>query len=103
MERVRLIYEQLEEAKRFLAEGSLLNLRLSLILLDNAAEVLMFRELEEVFAWDDAMTPQWEPARSERIKAGLGPKYTEEERSRAQSEFEAQLRILEFRLRRISS
>jgi hypothetical protein len=103
MERVRLIYEQLEEAKRLLATGSLLNLRLSLILLDNAAEVLMFRELEHVFQWDDSMTPKWEPAKSEYLKSELGPKYTEEERSRARSEFEAQLRILAFRLRRISS
>lgn len=103
MERVRLIYEQLEEAKRLLVKGSLLDLRLSLILLDNAAEVLMFRELEHVFAWDDSLTPKWEPAKSERLKAGLGPKYTEEERSRAQSEFEPQLRILAFRLGRISS
>lgn len=103
MERVRLIYEQLEEAKRLLVKGSLLDLRLSLILLDNAAEVLMFRELEHVFAWDDSMTPKWEPARSERLKLGFGPKYTEGERSRAHSEFEAQLRILAFRLGRISS
>jgi hypothetical protein len=103
VERVRLIYEQLEEAKRLLVKGSLLDLRLSLILLDNAAEVLMFRELEHVFAWDDSMTPKWEPAKSEHMKSRFGPKYTEEERSRAQSEFEAQSRILAFRLGRISS
>jgi len=54
VERVRLIYEQIEEAKRLLLKGSLLDLRLSLILLDNAAEVLMFRELERVFAQDDS-------------------------------------------------
>jgi hypothetical protein len=51
VERVRLIYEQIEEAKRFLVKGFLLDLRVSLILRDNAAEVLMFKELEHVFAW----------------------------------------------------
>jgi hypothetical protein len=34
MHRIRLIYEQIEEAKRFLLEGTVLKLRLSLILLD---------------------------------------------------------------------
>ncbi len=103
MERVRLIYEQLEEAKKFLSKRSLLDLRLSLILLDNAAEVLMFRELEYVFGWDDSIAPKWEPAKSEWVKSGHGPKYTEEERSRAESNFEGQLRILSFKLARISS
>ena len=53
VERVRLIYEQLEEAKRLIREGSAPKLRLALILLDNAAELLMYRELRKQFAKDD--------------------------------------------------
>ncbi len=52
MENVRLIYEQIEEARRHLVDGSLLHLGLALILLDNAAELMMYRELEyETASW----------------------------------------------------
>jgi len=80
MESVRLIYEQIEEAKRYLLGCSLLQVRLALILLDNAAELLMCRELQHEFALNDGWEPEWEPARTEWIRAGLGPKYTDEER-----------------------
>src|SRR5712691_5053500 len=95
MESVRLIYEQIEEAKRYLLGCSLHQVRPALILLDNAAELLMYRELQHEFALNDGWEPQWEPARAEWIRAGLGPKYTDKE-------FEPKLRILHFRLNRIS-
>jgi len=46
MEGVRLIYEQIEEAKKYILGGSLLQLRLALILVDNVVELMMYRELE---------------------------------------------------------
>jgi hypothetical protein len=102
VERVRLIYEQIEEARKYLEGGSLLQLRLALILLDNAAELLMYRELCHKFSWDDALGPKGEPGRTEWIQAGLGPTYTREERIDSEREFEPKLRILQFRLKRIS-
>jgi hypothetical protein len=102
MENVRLIYEQIEEARKYLSSGSLLQLRLALILLDNAIELMMWRELENEFARYDHWEPKWEPARTEWIQAGLGPKYTPEERKDAEREFEPKARILGFRLGRIS-
>jgi len=76
MENVRLIYEQIEEARRHLVDGSLLHLRLALILLDNAAELMMYRELEYEFAWNDQWEPKWEPARSKWLGSALGPKHS---------------------------
>ena len=102
MESIRLIYEQIEQAKKYLMNGSLLQLRLALILLDNAAELLMHRELQLRFSWDDEMMPKWEPARTEWISAGLGAKYTDEERRDSEKEFEPKLRILHLRLKKIS-
>jgi len=102
VEQVRLIYEQIEEAKRYLLGGSLLQLRLALILLDNAAELMMHRELRWNFASYDEFVPKWEPARTEWIRAGLGPKYTEEERRDSEREFEPKMRILHLRLRQIT-
>src|SRR5712691_1089288 len=102
MESVRLIYEQIEEAKRYLLGCSLHQVRPALILLDNAAELLMYRELQHEFALKDGWEPQWEPARTEWIRAGLGPKHTDEERKNSDKEFEPKLRILHFRLNRIS-
>lgn len=60
---IRLIYEQIEAAKNYLLNGSLLGCRLALILLDNAAELTMHRELEGHFAREDKWSPQWEPGR----------------------------------------
>ena len=102
MESVRLIYEQIEEARRYLLAGSLLQHRLALILLDNVAELIMYRALRTDFNWYDHMVPKWEPARSKYLADGLGPKYTEEERGAAEKEFEPKIRILRFRLNRIS-
>jgi hypothetical protein len=98
MERVRLIYEQIEEAKKLLLAGSLLQLRLALILLDNAVELMMYRELEYQFAWDDSWRPGWQPALDEWLRAGLGPKYTAQERKEAERNFDPKARILGFRL-----
>jgi hypothetical protein len=103
MENVRVIYEQIEEAKRQLTAGSLLRLRLALILLDNAAELMMYRELEHEFAWCDQIMPKWEPARTEWLAHDSGPKYTAEERRDAEKEFDPKARILALRLRRITA
>ena len=92
MENVRLIYEQIEHAKRMLLSESILDLRLSLILLDNAAEVMMYRELSSRFRWDDNGKPQW--MRPEDLPQELRPKYTKEERDRAEREFEPLIRLL---------
>ena len=46
MERLHRTVVQLEEAKRFILEGDVAHLRLALILLDNAIEVMMHRVIE---------------------------------------------------------
>ncbi len=102
MERVRLIYEQIEEAKRYILGGSLLQLRLALILLDNAIELMMFRELKEEFAIHDYWQPKYQPGLDEWLKAGLGPRYSDDERREAEKEFEPKARILQLRLNRIT-
>jgi hypothetical protein len=96
------VYEQVEEAKNYLLGGSLLQLRLALILLDNAAELIMHRELEYQFARDEHWMPKWEPARTEWMRSERSPKYTEEELKKSEQEFEPKLRILYLRLGRIS-
>jgi hypothetical protein len=82
MHRIRLIYEQIEEAKRFLLEGTVLKLRLSLILLDNTAELLMNRELHDLFAWHD----KWG-----RI---IPSEYSEAERKKAEQYFDEKIHLL---------
>jgi len=44
MERLTLILEQLEECKRLILLGGVPHLRMALLLLDNAAEMLMHRK-----------------------------------------------------------
>src|SRR5271157_3906002 len=53
MERLVLIIEQIEEAKRFIQIGDLAHLRMALLLLDNASEVLMYRAIVDDLDWDD--------------------------------------------------
>jgi len=96
MESVRLIYEQIEHARVLLLSGSLLKARLALILLDNAAEVIMYRELRHVFAWDSHFK-NWDPAKPPELR----PKYTLEERDKATKEFDPMLRVLGHRLGRL--
>jgi hypothetical protein len=91
VENIRLIYEQIEHAKKLLKSGSVLDLRLSLILLDNAAEVMMYRKLMYRFRWDDKFN-KWE--RIEELPPELRPRYTREERDRAEREFEPMIRLL---------
>jgi hypothetical protein len=47
MERLRRTVVQLEEAKRFILDGEVARLRLALILLDNAVEVMLHRRVSE--------------------------------------------------------
>ena len=47
MERLRRTVVQLEEAKRFILDGEVARLRLALILLDNAVEVMLHRRVTE--------------------------------------------------------
>jgi hypothetical protein len=104
MKRLRLIYEQLDEAKTYLLRGSLLNLRLALILADNAAELLMFNVLENKFSRDEWLRP----LRKNYEKLGLPldpvlqPKYSDEERARAEKEFEPMVLLLQHRLSQLS-
>lgn len=53
MERLVLIVDQLEEVKRLIVKGDLAALRMALLLLDNASEVLMFRAIHEALARQD--------------------------------------------------
>jgi hypothetical protein len=100
MVNLRLIYEQLEAGKRQLLDTSLLGSRLALILLDNVAELLMYRALSIQFGFDDSFRPRWEPALSEWWKRRM---YTPEERKAAEREFEPKTHILHLRLKKISS
>jgi len=100
MVNIRLIYEQLEAGKRQLLDTSLLGSRLALILLDNVAELLMYRALTIQFGFDDSFRPYGEPALSEWSKRR---KYTPEERKAAEREFEPKTHILHMRLKKISS
>jgi hypothetical protein len=47
MERLRLAVVQLEEAKRFIVDGEVARLRLAVILLDKAVEVMLHRRVSE--------------------------------------------------------
>ena len=87
MEHLRLLYEQIEEGKRLLLSGTLSRLRLALILLDNAAELIMYRELSYRFAADDYFS---------RIRDTR--KYTDEERRAAEQEFKPMVKILSLKL-----
>lgn len=49
VERLRLIFDQLEESKRLIHDGGVPQLRMALLLLDNAAEILMYRTAENEF------------------------------------------------------
>lgn len=102
MENVRLIYEQVEAARRHLVSGSVLDCRLALILLDNVAELLMDHALRVRFGFDDELCPKWEPARSQWLQGAHRPSYTQNERAAAEREFEPKTRILAFRLNKIS-
>jgi hypothetical protein len=93
MQRIRLLYEQIEEAKRLMLSGTPTNLRLALILLDNAAELVMHRELSYRFAQDDYYARLTEP--SER-------KYSDEERRKAEQEFKPMVSLLHHKLHMIS-
>lgn len=99
MEQLRLIYEQIEAAKAHIASGVTLNFRLALILLDNVAELLMSRSLQEQFAFEDYFYP---PEHQARLGEAYRPKYTQQERVSSQREFEPKLRILGFRLNKIT-
>ena len=102
MERIRLLFEQLEEAKRLMMRGTLLDTRLALILLDNAAELLMYRELRYQFAWDDSFAlPSWLP-KVPGVEYPLGPSYTKEERRKAEDEFKPKVKLLTHHLHKIS-
>lgn len=106
MKRVRLIYEQLEEAGAYLRRGSLFHLRLALILTDNVGELLMFNALEDVFLREDRLL---RPLRNTAEQIGMPvdpdllPKYSPEERTRAEAEFEPMIRLLEHNLGRLPS
>lgn len=100
MENLRLIYEQIETARGHLLAGGTLNCRLALILLDNTAELLMARALKDAFDFEDFFYPE---GRRARLGAEMRETYTPEERKAALWEFEPKLRILGFRLGKLST
>ncbi len=102
MERLRLIYEQMEEAKRLIQSGTLPHVRLALILLDNAAELIMYRELSYKFAQDDFYTRTREHSQAAGAADQFAPKYRDEERRAAEREFTPMVKILSHRLTMIS-
>lgn len=99
MENVRLIYEQIETAKTHILAGTVLDCRLALILLDNVAELLMFRALRERFSWEDMLYSGNEAAQPRGLRTAP---YTAKERAAAEREFEPKLRILGFRMGKIA-
>jgi hypothetical protein len=96
MERIRLLYEQIEAAKRLMLRGTFLDLRLTLILLDNAAELMMYRELSYRFAEDDLFARSMLPSLS-------NSRYTDEDRRDAEREFQPKVKLLSQYLGIISS
>ena len=99
MENVRLIYEQIETAKTHILTGTVLDCRLALILLDNVAELLMFRALRERFSLEDMFYSRNEAAQFGGLRTAP---YTAKERAAAEREFEPKLRILGFRMGKIA-
>ena len=55
MQRLSYVILQLDEAKRYLEGGSLAHLRLALLLLDNAAELQMYRRVHDDFSFDEIL------------------------------------------------
>jgi hypothetical protein len=103
MKRIRLLYEQIEEAKRLMMRGTLLHVRLALILLDNAAELIMYRELAHQFAWDDSFGLPPPNVRVAGIEYPPGPSYSAVERRRAEEEFRPKLKLLSHNFGKMSS
>lgn len=102
MERIRLIYGQIEAAKVHMLRDTVLDNRIALILLDNVVELIMNRELVNQFALDEYYKPTWEPALTRWKKSNLMPNYSEEEKEKAGKEFRYKTRVLSLRLNRIS-
>ena len=105
MQRLRLIFEQLEEAKAYLLRGSLFNLRLALILADNIAELLLYNALKRTFDRDDWLRPlrvNYQLA-GWPLDSAIAVKYPEEERAKAEKEFEPMVQLAQHRLGLIST
>ena len=61
--RVEVIAVQLQEAKDLLARDTVTHARLAFILLDNAVEVVMFRDIKELLGWNplyENVLKEWE-------------------------------------------
>jgi hypothetical protein len=104
VQRIRLIYEQLEEAKAYLLRGSLFNLRLAVILADNTAELLVYSTLQRTFDRDDWLRPLRKNCElaGRPIDSAIALKYSEEERAKAEKEFEPMVQLAQHKLRLIS-
>lgn len=92
----------MEEAKRLIQSATLPHVRLALILLDNAAELIMYRELSYKFAEDDFYKRTREHSQVASAPDQFAPKYSAEERHAAEREFTPMVKILSLRLRTIS-
>jgi hypothetical protein len=91
MERLERVVIQLEECKRFILAGREPYLRLALLLLDNAAEILMHRKVTEELQHDDFYVKlhrvidgfQTSPAEKEDLRKQLGYTPLSEKRKKA--------------------
>mgnify|MGYP006928160619 CR=1 FL=1 len=63
MRKISLIIDQIAHCKELIKKDEISYLRMALILLDNAAEVLMQRKVEEEFSWEDFRKPWQENAK----------------------------------------
>jgi hypothetical protein len=81
MDKVALILDQIEESKRLIRVGKLSDLRMALILLDNAAEVLMHRKVEHEIGWSDYWEDDRKKLASWRAKDRLESREIEDETS----------------------
>ena len=81
LEKFREYVESLEIARSFIGEGSAKS-RLGLIILDNLAEVLMYRSCQNLFGGD------------ELASGFIPPKYSRKEKTRSLWEFGAKVEVL---------
>ena len=82
MREIKKYIEQLEEAAKFLAKKTPTGARLSLLLIDNLAELFMYNNIREVFALDDY------------VKTVIKPKYSTKKREKVEKYFKDKCNFL---------
>lgn len=78
MRNIRQYFEQLEEAGRFLNKETKSGARLALVLLDNLAELLMYRKVQDEFRRDDMFStlhpPRYSASKRRKVAEDFGEK-----------------------------